>query len=346
VGAGVSEPTNLRKLEHIEIMLQDEQTDRRAAGFDRIRLRHRALPEINLAEVDPSLHFLGKKLSFPLLISSMTGGDHELVRRVNRNLAAAAERCGVAMAVGSQRVLFTRPESRDSFALRDLAPTALLFGNLGAVQLNKGFGLNECREAVSVLGADGLYFHLNPLQEAVQPEGDTCFRGLAAKIGGIAKALEVPVLVKEIGSGLGIGDAMLLMAQGIRILDVAGSGGTSWARIESHRSPGDDLGLLFQDWGIPTPEALRDLSPLTGQGAVLIASGGIRNALDMVKSVVLGASLAGMAKPFLVPAMESAAAVAAVIESLRRAFTTAMFLLGTPTLRELRGNDSLLRDDI
>lgn len=337
--------TNRRKVEHIDILNRDPETDRQGREFDRIHLTHRALPELNLDEVDPSVTFLGKKLSFPLLISSMTGGDDALIRTVNRNLALAAQHCRVAMGVGSQRVMFTHSEARTSFALREFAPDALLFGNLGAVQLNKGFGIRECREAVEVLGADALYLHLNPLQEAVQPEGDTCFKGLAAKIGQINKELPVPVLIKEIGSGISVPDAMLLQANGIRFIDVAGSGGTSWARIEHHRhnDPENDLGLLFQDWGIPTPAALRALAPLTESGDLtLIASGGIRNALDMVKSIILGASLAGLAKPFIAPAMESPEAVIAKIESLRNTFRTAMFLLGIPTLARLRKNDELI----
>lgn len=338
----MSGETNRRKMEHIDILLRDGETDRQKNWFDRIHLQHRALPELDLEEVDPSVTFLGKKLSCPLLISSMTGGDDALIRKVNRNLAEAAERCGVAMGVGSQRVMFTHPQARESFALREVAPTALLLANLGAVQLNKGFGLWECETAVSVLGADGLYLHLNPLQEAVQPEGDRCFRGLSAKIGEIAAGLSVPVLVKEIGSGLSLKDGMLLSGKGVRILDVAGAGGTSWSRIEHHRSSEMSLGMLFQDWGIPTPLCLQQLAPLRRQGVTLIASGGIRTPLDGVKAMVLGASLVGMAKPFLSPAMESVDAVVAVIEAYRKALVTAMFLLGVRTLAELRGNESLL----
>ena len=342
----MNDPTNHRKVEHIRILQEDAATDRNGNAFDRIRLRHRALPEIDWDAVDPSVHFLGKKLSFPLLISSMTGGNHGDLRQINRNLAEAAERCGVAMGVGSQRVMFTDPDAVDSFALRDVAPNALLIGNLGAVQLNKGFGITEAEAAVDILKADALFLHLNPLQEAIQPEGDICFGGLADKIGHLAKRLSVPVIVKEIGCGISVPDAELLLTHGIRMIDVAGSGGTSWSRIEHHRRQtvyADGLGLLFQDWGIPTPEALTHLSPLReNMGLTLIASGGLRNALDMIKSIALGASLAGMAKPFLAPALESADAVVAVIEDLRHAFQTAMFLLGTPTLRDLHANEDLI----
>lgn len=340
----MTDSTNRRKVEHIDILNRDPHTDRQSSHFDAIRLTHRALPELNLDDIDTRLTFLGKPLAFPLLISSMTGGDDDLIRTVNRNLALAAEHCRVAMAVGSQRVMFTHPEARSSFALRQYAPTTLLIGNLGAVQLNKGFTTAECQQAVDVLAADALYLHLNPLQEAVQPEGDTCFRGLADRIGTVARDLPVPVLVKEIGSGISLPDALLLQSRGIRFLDVAGQGGTSWARIEHHRTadPHNDLGLLFQDWGIPTPDALRALAPLTAQGLTLIASGGIRNALDMIKAIILGASLTGLAKPFLAPAMESPEAVIAKIQSLHTAFRTAMFLLGTPTLAHLRNNEDLI----
>lgn len=340
-----AELTNDRKVQHIAIINEDRDTDRRKHYFDEIRLTHRALPEIALDAVDPSVTFLGKRLSFPLLISCMTGGSHETVRTINRNLALAAEAEQVAMGVGSQRVQFTTPEARASFALRAHAPTAVLLGNLGAVQLNEGFGIPEARAAVDVLGADALVFHLNPLQEAVQPEGDTNFAGLAEKIGAVARALApCPVVVKEVGAGISPADARLLVDQGVRYLDVAGSGGTSWSRIEHHRQEegGTDIGLLFQDWGIPTPVALMDLAPLR-PGVTLIASGGIRSGIDMVKSVVLGASLAGLASPFLRPAMESADAVRAVIRRLRREFTTALFLLGAATVADVHGRHDLIR---
>jgi isopentenyl-diphosphate delta-isomerase len=339
----MTDTTNQRKIEHLDIICNDPQVDRRKHYFDDYRLRHRALPEINLADIDTSVEFLGKTLRMPLLISSMTGGDHDRVRTVNRNLAAAAERTGVAMGVGSQRVMFTNPAARDSFALRELAPTAPLFANLGAVQLNCGFGAEECQAAIDVLGADGIFLHLNPLQEAIQPEGDTNFGGLAARIGEVAQALSKPVILKEVGAGIAAADVELVKDKGVAAIDVAGTGGTSWSRIEHHRRGNDstNLGLLFQDWGIPTPQAVQQLSR-EGVGLPLIASGGIRHGLDMAKAMVLGASLCGMASPFLAAAHESPEAVISVIERLERELRTAMFVLGVKNCAEVIGNTDLL----
>ncbi len=343
----MNEEINHRKYDHIRIVRDDDSTDRGKSYFDAWPLQHRALPEIDLKEIDPSTRFLGKPLSFPLMISPMTGGDHDLVRAINKNLAKAAEATGVAMAVGSQRVMITHPAARESFALRPFAPKTVLLANLGAVQFNYGFGLRECQQALEVLGADGLYLHLNPLQEAIQPEGETDFRGLADKIGAIAAALPRPLLLKEVGSGLSLRDAEMAVARGIRYIDVAGSGGTSWSRIEHFRhrpgrsSDGGRAGLLFQDWGIPTPDLLRQRSPLRDR-VTLIASGGIRSGIDMAKALILGASLCGIAKPFLEPALRSADEVIQLIEQLRKEFVITLFLLGIRRLDELIGNESLL----
>lgn len=340
----MSDPVNERKLQHLRIIESDPDADRRQHYFDAIRLKHRALPELNLADVDPSIEFMSKRLSFPLLISSMTGGDHDLLRRINRNLALAAEQAGVAMGVGSQRVMFSNPAARASFEVRAHAPTTLLFANLGAVQLNYGFGVEQCREALAITGADALCLHLNPLQEAVQPEGDTDFSGLAAKICDVARQLNKPVIVKEVGAGISRKDVELLLAGPIRYVDVAGAGGTSWSRIEHHSRMQVDnyeLGLIFQDWGIPTPESLRALRPYRDR-LTLIASGGIRSGLDMVKAMALGASLCGLAGPFLRPAIDSADAVLQVIRRLKREFVTALFLLGLGRTGDLIGNESVL----
>jgi len=339
----MSELTNVRKIEHINAIIKDPATDRDAQYFDRILLTHRALPELDLAAIDPSCEFVGKRLSFPLLISSMTGGDHEVVRRINRHLAEAAELTGVALAVGSQRVMFTEPSAQASFDLRSHAPSALLLANMGAVQLNYGYGVEQCQKAIDVLGADALYLHLNPLQEAVQPEGDTDFSNIAQRIADVVKGVSVPVILKEVGCGLSPADIELGLAAGVRHFDVAGSGGTSWSRIEHHRRNQDELGLVFQDWGLPTPVALQQAMALNS-GATLVASGGLRDGIDMAKSVILGAALCGLAAPFLAPAMESTEAVVSLIEKLRREYRTAMFLLGVASTEELRNNSSLIVD--
>ena len=339
----MSEKTNARKIEHIKAILNDPLTDRSARYFDRIQLTHRALPEIDLAQIDTSTEFMGKRLSFPLLISSMTGGDHEVVRKINRNLAEAAQRTGVGLAVGSQRVMFSDTAARASFDLRSLAPDALLLGNIGAVQLNYGVGVEQCQQAVDLLQADGLYLHLNPLQEAVQPEGDTNFTDLSQRIAEVVRGIKVPVLLKEVGSGLSVPDIELGIKAGVRYFDVAGTGGTSWSRIEHHRRDQDELGLVFQDWGLPTPVALQQAAAMKA-GITLVASGGLRDGIDMVKSVILGAVLCGVAAPFLEPAMESADAVVAQIERLHREYRTAMFLLGVASTQELHGASSLIAD--
>jgi isopentenyl-diphosphate delta-isomerase len=328
-----------RKTEHVEIVAKDPSMDRRKFYFDEIRLTHRALPEINLADIDPSIEFLGKKLSLPFLISSMTGGSGAELEHINKNLAAAAEAEGVAMGVGSQRVMLKDPEAASSFDLRDVAPTAPLLANLGAVQLNYGVTIDQVRSAVDVLKADALILHLNPLQEAVQPEGDTDFSNLWKIIGELVQKVESPIIIKEVGAGISRADAERLIEAGVEIIDVAGAGGTSWSRIESARCEDPALGELFQDWGVPTPQALRDLS---GLDVTLIASGGVRTGIDMAKAMVLGASLCGMARPLLTPAMESADAVRAVIQRIKKEFITAMFLLGCGNIEQLKGNRSLL----
>ena len=340
----MSDSTSDRKIQHIRIIEDDAEADRQKHYFDRVRLTHRALPEIALEEIDASTTFMGKTLRWPLLISSMTGGEHELTRSVNQRLAEAAEATGVALGVGSQRVMFTHPEARASFEIRSFAPSVPLFANLGAVQLNYGFDIEQCRKAVETMAADALYLHLNPLQEAVQPEGNTNFAGLAERIQAVIAELPVPVIIKEVGAGISLADAERLYAVGVRYIDVAGTGGLSWSRIEHHRREKDGpegLGLLFQDWGIPTPLALQQISEALPE-VTLIASGGLRSGLDVAKALVLGASMGGMASPFLRPAMESTEAVIKVIERMEKEFRTALFLLGASRVADIQGNRRLL----
>ncbi|MBV7435467.1 type 2 isopentenyl-diphosphate Delta-isomerase [Cardiobacteriaceae bacterium TAE3-ERU3] len=333
-----------RKREHIAAIARDAEIERRMSGFDRIQLTHRALPELNFADIDTQTKFLGKTLSFPLLISSMTGGDGETIRVINQRLAEAAEYCRVAMAVGSQRIMFTHPASKTSFDLRQYAPNAVLLGNIGAVQLNDGFTVEHCQASVDILQADGLYLHLNPLQEAVQPEGDTDFSNLTDKIATVSDALTAPLLLKEVGCGLSVQDITLGKKAGITYFDVAGRGGTSWSRIEHHRrsDPDDDIGLIFQDWGLTTVTALKQ-ARTSHPDVTLIASGGIRSGIDMAKSVLLGATICGIAAPLLKPAMRSTEAVIAAIQRLEREYRTALFLLGCKNNAALRDHQELLQ---
>lgn len=331
-----------RKLDHVQLMLADPKVDRQQHHFDSFRLLHQALPEIALQDVDTRCTFLGKELQLPLIISSMTGGNDPALARMNRHLAEAAEACGVAMAVGSQRIQFEHPQAEDSFSLRPHAPSIPLLANLGAVQLNYGLSIDHARQAIDTLNADGLYLHLNPLQEAIQPEGDTNFRGLWDKIGTLSQQLPQPLLLKEVGSGLSPDLIRRGLELGLNHFDIAGSGGTSWSRIEHHRhGHNDNPGLRFQDWGLPTPWVLQQCRPIARQ-CTLIASGGLRSGVDVVKSLILGARLAGMAAPFVQPAMESTQAVIDHIQRIAQEIRITLFLLGARTLEDVWLHDRLM----
>lgn len=321
-----------RKAEHIRLAL-DARMQLGESWWDDYRFGHAALPEIDMAEVDTSVEFLGRRLSAPLLISCMTGGT-EIAGRINRNLGAAAEATGVAVGVGSQRKALEDPEKADTFRVREAAPTAPLLANLGAVQLNYGMGVAECRQAVEMIGADALVLHLNPLQEALQPEGQCDFSGLLPKIGEVVRGVGVPVAAKEVGSGLSESVARALAGVGVRILDTAGTGGTSWARIEAARSGELDLGELFAGWGIPTPLSIQEVRRV--EGVTVIASGGLRNGLDLAKALALGADLGGMAWPFLEAATESPDRVADKVRRIVRELKICMFCLGVKTIAGLR----------
>jgi isopentenyl-diphosphate Delta-isomerase len=330
--ARLAAPARDRKAEHIHLAL-DERTQADRTYFDDWGFDHQALPELDLAEIDTSMEFLGKRLAAPLLLSCMTGGTGE-ASRINAHLAAAAERREVAVGVGSQRKALEDPAQASSFQVRELAPSVPLLANLGAVQLNYGFGLAECRAAVGMIGADALVFHCNALQEAIQPEGQADFSGLLAKMAAVAAELEVPVIAKEVGCGISGATARALVEAGIRIVDTAGLGGTSWARIEARRAGDIPLGELFADWGIPTPESIRQVAAVPG--VTVIGSGGLRNGLDVAKAIALGADLAGMAYPFLEAATQSAERVAERVDRIVHELRIAMFCVGARTLAELR----------
>jgi len=333
-----SQPTSGRKADHIRINLeQDVQFPRLTTGLERYRFMHQAVPELNLAEVDLRQEFLGKQLATPILISSMTGGT-EQAYQINRNLAQAAQQAGIAMGLGSQRAAIEDASLAWTFRVRDVAPDILLFANLGAVQLNYGYGVEHCRRAVDMAEADALILHLNVLQEAVQPEGDGNFAGLLHKIEQVCSTLGVPVIAKEVGWGLSEKAARQLVDAGVQVLDVAGSGGTSWSEVEYHRAPNAfyaQVAACFADWGIPTADSLiyaRRAAPATP----LIASGGLRDGVDIAKCMALGADLAGLAGPFLKAAARSTEAVSELISLLSRQLQIAMLCAGVDSIRSLK----------
>ena len=334
-----------RKQQHIEAILGDPKIERLQAGFDGIHLSHRGMPELDFAKIDTSTTFLNKKISFPLLISSMTGGADSNLIKINQNLAIAAEAEQVALAVGSQRAMIVDKLAEKSFQLRKFAPNIPLIANMGAVQLNYGYGIEEAQKMVDILEADALYLHLNPLQEIIQPEGDTNFSNLAEKISELNEKINVPIILKEVGCGLSANDIELGIKVGITWFDTAGRGGTSWSRIEAHRSHDvnseDSLGNLFQDWGLTTPEVL-EIAKHYQKQANFIASGGIRTGIDMAKSVIMGGRVCGMASPFLKPALNSSNKVQQKIQLFSQQYSMAQFLLGASNIEEMFLNDDLL----
>jgi isopentenyl-diphosphate delta-isomerase len=340
-----SADTQIRKADHLRVCLEEDVQCREiTSGLEKYRFTHCCLPELNRAEIDLSTTFFNKKLHAPILISSMTGGT-DLAKTINYRLAAIAQEYRLAMGVGSQRVAIEKPEVSETFAIRSIAPDALLFANLGAVQLNYRYGLEECIRAVELLEADALILHLNPLQECVQTNGDTNFRGLFDKIAQLCEKLDVPVIAKEVGNGISGTMAQKLIAIGVSAIDVAGAGGTSWAKVESGRAQAPKqrrLGATFADWGIPTADCITQVRAVAPT-IPLIASGGLRDGLDIAKAIALGADLAGLAMPFLQAANESEAALHSLIEILQAEITTALFCTGTATLAQLKQPNTLKR---
>lgn len=336
-----------RKADHLRLNLKEEVQFREVTtGLERYRFRHQALPEIDLAAVDLSTTFLGKPLRYPFLISSMTGGTGE-AWRINLNLARAAQACGIGMGVGSQRAAIENRSIAETFQIRPLAPDILLLANLGAVQLNYGYTIDHCRLAVDMLQADALILHLNPLQEALQPEGDRNFAGLLSKIEAVCRALDVPVVVKEIGSGLS-GQAVRQLADaGVAAVDVAGAGGTSWSRVEMYRARTDRARRVashFVDWGIPTAEAIRQARRVAPD-MPLVASGGIYTGQDAAKAIALGADVVAMTRPFLQAADISTEAVQKATKELAQTLRIAMFCIGAPNLTALKNTPHLHKID-
>lgn len=318
-----------RKLQHIKIVLEENVTPV-PSSLKKYRLPFKALPELDLAEIDTRYEFFGKQLSFPFIVASMTGGA-EKAELINKNLAIACEQEKVALALGSMRVILKDPAAANSFKVRSLCPSIPLFANMGLVQLNYGYGSEEINRLIETIDADGIFLHVNHLQEAIQPEGDTNFKGLLQKLAEILPKINKPVIIKEVGAGIDKQTAQALYDIGIKWIDVSGMGGTSWTSVEAFRRD-DDMGFVFEEVGIPLDIALTEAGEI--DGLKLIACGGIRNGVDMLKALALGADMVSAAAPLLKPALESSDNVTRIFSRWRRELEIAMFSAGVNNIAE------------
>lgn len=327
-----------RKDQHLDVVLAGRGRHARDAGFDAVRFVHEALPDLDHAKIDLGADFLGRRLRAPLLISSMTGGPAR-AEAINAHLAEAAQALGIALAVGSQRAALEEGGGSGlNQSLRDRAPDTPILANIGAAQLTRGFGVDEARRIIDMIGADALIVHLNPLQEACQPEGDRDWWGVGAALEALIRRLEVPVVVKETGAGVSARTAQRLFAMGVSAIDIAGAGGANWGLIEGERAtdPADKAhALAFADWGIPTADAVRSVREACPDGFI-IGSGGIRDGVDAAKAIRLGADLVGQAAGVLQAATVSTEAVIEHFQTVVRQLRTACFCTGSAHLQALR----------
>jgi isopentenyl-diphosphate delta-isomerase len=334
----LAKETEKRKADHIKICLNEAAQARDAAtGFADIQFIHRALPEVDKAKIDLSTTFLGHRFSAPLMVGAMTGGTAEATR-INSAIGEAVEHLHLGMGVGSQRAAIEDPKLEETFAVaRKKAPNAFLVANIGGVQLVHGYGVKEVKKAVEMIDADAVAVHLNALHEAVQPEGQTNFKGVLAKISEVAEELDTPVIVKETGGGISAEDAKKLEAAGVKAIDVGGAGGTSFAAVEYHRSEVTSMEHLlsgvFWDWGIPTAVSLIE----TAQAVKIpvIASGGVRSGVDIAKALALNACLASVSLPVLQTAVEGVKETEDLLSLLMEELRTAMFLVGAEKVPQL-----------
>src|SRR6266566_852770 len=343
----MNEEVKQRKIEHVSVALGQDVSVAQRANWNDIQFVHQALPEVDLDEIDTSVTFLGRKLRYPIFISSLTGG-HPDVTSINANLARAAEYYGLALGVGSQRAAIVNPDVSNSYAVtRQQAPNTFLIANIGAPQLIKQarhepFTLEQVQRAIDMIGADALAVHMNSLQEAAQPEGDRRAVGEAAALKALTARLSLPVIAKETGAGVCREQALLLRSCGVAAIDVGGAGGSSMSAMEAARSQarGDErthnIGMLYRDWGIATPIAVVEAGVA---GLPLISTGGVRNGLDMARALALGASLVGMGFPFLKAASESYEAVCELLETVVAELKVAMQLSGAATIARLQQVD-------
>lgn len=335
------------KQRHIDACLEQSVEYVKTTGLERYHFVNEALPELSLGELDLSASIAGRALRAPLMIAPMTGGTAR-GQAINRRLAAVAERYGLAMGVGSQRVALESPERAEYFRVRDVAPGVPLFANLGAGQLARGYGPAEARRAISMIGADALFVHFNAVQEAVQG-GDCDFRGVARRLTAICRDLAadgIPVYAREVCFGMSEATALRLVDCGVAGIDCCGAGGTSWAKVEAWCARTDrsrEIGLSFGEWGIPTSESIANVRHAAPE-LPLVASGGLCSGIDLAKAIALGADIGAMARPFLIAAHAGEEAVVRLVENVLEELRICMFATGSGTVRELRGK--LRRDGV
>lgn len=324
-----------RKLKHVEVCLNypvEYQT--RTTGFEKYDLPYKALPESDLAHIETKTSFLSKPLEFPLLIGAMTGGA-ELSAKINKHLALAAEHLGVGLMLGSQRVMLENPQARASFDVRSYAPNSLLIGNLGVAQFKKSYDHRHILKAIESIGADALALHTNPLQEAMQQDGDKDFSGLVEIIHDLLPNVPYPVVLKEVGHGLSKDVIEAVKGAGFAAFDIAGAGGTSWAKVEEFVNYGQLRNPELAEWGIPTAKVLQEARRIVPQ-IPLIASGGIRTGLDIAKALVMGANVVAIARPLLSAAIVSEQVVIETIQDLIWQTKVAMHCSGAKSLQDLK----------
>lgn len=329
-----------RKQRHIRLSLEKNVQADIGTGFEDVRLIHRALPEVDLEEVDTRTELFGKKLEAPLIVSAITGGT-EYAKEINSTLSKAAAEHGIGIGVGSQRIAIEDPSKEHTFTvIRENAPDTLVMGNIGCPQLSLDWGIEEARQCVRMVEADALAIHMNPLQEAIQVDGDTNYRGVISKVKGIVESLDVPVVMKETGCGIAYEEAVKLERIGVSGLEISGVGGTSWSAVEHHiakeigKRDQEVLGEALWNWGIPSAISLVEASQSTG--LKIIASGGMRTGVEMAKAIAMGAEAVGIARPFLEKAVENPEALSEHLKNILLEFRTVMFLVGVKTIGDLR----------
>jgi isopentenyl-diphosphate delta-isomerase len=340
-----------RKYSHLLICKNYDVSFRKSPHFDDVELIHCALPELDLDEIDTSTSFLGKKISAPILISAMTGGNPE-AKKINENLAKAADKIGIGMCVGSQRIAIENPQLQDTFTIvREVSDNIIVIANIGGVQLLQKNFIEYAEKAVSMLNADALAIHLNPLQELIQPGGDTRFKGILNAINDLSKHIKVPIIIKEVGCGISKEVAEKIVNTGIYAIDIAGAGGTSWAAVEYYHAlqtgelSKSKIAETLWDWGIPTAMSICEVVSLNPK-ITIIASGGIRNGLHIAKSIALGADLVGIARPLLSCALSSSEMVIEYLQNLINELKVILLLTGCKNIKQLKSVPIVIKGEL